>query len=80
MFIDEKYINQVLQEAKDISREEISKILDRAEKREGLSHKEVASLLVNDCPEIEERIYSIAGKIKEDIYGNRAVVFAPPIY
>ncbi len=55
----------------------IDKILDKAKKGKGLSHREAAVLL--DC-EIEEKnkeIFALAEKIKKDYYGNRIVLFAP---
>lgn len=55
----------------------IDKILEKAKKRKGLTHREASVLL--DC-EIEEKnkeIYSLAEQIKKDFYGNRIVMFAP---
>lgn len=77
MMIDNNYIENLLKTSKGASKEEIQEILDKAERLEGLSHKEVAALLVTDENEHVERIFDIAGKIKEKIYGNRVVVFAP---
>lgn len=75
--IDDHYIKGLLEDSKGVSEEEIGKILDKAERFEGLSHKEVAALLVTGKGEHIKRIFNIAGKIKENIYGNRVVVFAP---
>lgn len=77
MFIDKDYINNCLQDAKNATNEEISKILDKAENFEGLNHKEIAALLKTENKEHLDRIFSIAGKIKQHIYGNRIVMFAP---
>ncbi len=55
----------------------LNEILDKAENRKGLSHREAAVLLDCDIPEINERIYSLAEQIKKDFYGNRIVLFAP---
>ncbi len=77
MFIDKDYIECLLEEAKGATDGEINGILDKAEAFEGLTHREVASLLVTDKKEHVDRIYDIAGKIKEHIYGNRIVMFAP---
>lgn len=76
-FIDDGYIRKLLAEAKDASDEKISEILDKAENFSGLTHKEVAALLFANKPEQLERIFSVAGKIKQEIYGNRIVMFAP---
>ncbi len=73
-FIDDSYIKELLKvKASD---EEIEKILDKAERFEGLNHKEVAAL-INAEDKRFERIFKIAGKIKEHIYGDRIVLFAP---
>ena len=77
MFIDRVYIENLLESAKGTTDEEINRILDKADAFEGLTHSEVASLLMTDEREHIERIYEIAGKIKNHIYGNRIVMFAP---
>ncbi len=76
-FIDEKYINNLLKNAKATTNDKIEFILNKAEKFEGLNHEEVAALITTDKKEHWERIFDIAGKIKERIYGERVVIFAP---
>jgi len=75
--IDKDYIHNILQAGKNPSMEEIKGILKKAEKREKLSHHEVAVLLNAHEKEQIDEIYNIAGKIKDEIYGQRVVVFAP---
>lgn len=77
MFIDEKYINSILEQAKDSTDEQINDILNKANQFKGLTHLEVASLLTTKNPKHIERIFEIAGKIKQHIYGDRVVMFAP---
>ena len=55
----------------------IEEILDKAELGKGISHREAALLIEVRDKEIEERMYSIARQLKERIYGNRIVMFAP---
>lgn len=76
-FINGEYITQVLEASKKSTDEEIEAILDKAERYEGLTHLEVAALLTNENPVHLNRIFEIAGKIKEHIYGDRIVMFAP---
>ena len=76
-FIDRAYIENLLEEAKHTGDAAIAYSLDKAERFEGLDHREIAALLVNDNPEHLNRIFDIAGKIKRRIYGNRIVMFAP---
>lgn len=78
MFIDKDYIEGLLAEAKHNPKDEdIQEILRKADNFEGLNHKEVAQLLMTDKQEHLDRIFEIALKIKEHIYGNRIVLFAP---
>lgn len=76
-FINQEYIENLITEIKSVSEEEIDRILEKAKRREGLTHKEVASLFEIKNPEQKKRMYEIAGEIKKDIYGDRIVVFAP---
>ncbi len=75
--VNNDYILSLLESKKSASDDEINKILDKAENLEGLSHEEVATLLMISDNKHYERIASIAGKIKNDIYGDRVVMFAP---
>ena len=52
-------------------------ILETARKAKGLTYREAAVLLYTENAEILEELYSIAREIKEKIYGNRIVMFAP---
>ena len=55
----------------------IEEILDKAAQGKGLSHREAMVLLECTNTEIINRIYSLARDIKQRIYGNRIVMFAP---
>ncbi len=55
----------------------IEEILAKADLGKGISHREAAVLIEVDDKEIEERIFAIARRLKEQIYGNRIVMFAP---
>lgn len=77
MFIDHDYIEKILEDSKNVSKDEIQSVIDKARRREGLNHKEVGILLqVEDKNQLDE-IYKLAGEIKESIYGKRIVMFAP---
>lgn len=76
-FIDDKYIKNLLENSKDVPDEKINAILDKADKFEGLAHEDVAALINTDKKEHLDRIFKIAGKIKQHIYGERVVMFAP---
>ncbi|MCL2721701.1 MAG: [FeFe] hydrogenase H-cluster radical SAM maturase HydG [Treponema sp.] len=76
-FINQKYIEDLLEEAQFSNDENISCSLNKADKGAALTHSEIAALLKTQNPQHIERIYEIAGKIKKKIYGNRIVMFAP---
>lgn len=78
-FIDNAEILETLEYAeknKD-NAELIDSIIEKAEKRKGLSHREAAVLLDCTLEDRNERIYELARQIKKDFYGNRIVMFAP---
>ena len=78
-FINDDEIKETLRyaaENKD-NRALIESILDKAELRKGLTHREASVLLECTIPELNERMYTLANQIKNDFYGNRIVMFAP---
>ena len=78
-FIDHAEVLETLEEAARESgnRSRVAEILEKAARCKGLSHREAGILM--DCadPELEARIYALAGEIKHRFYGNRIVLFAP---
>lgn len=77
MFINHDYIEELLEKQKNISKEAVQAILDKAEQKRGLTHQEVAALLTIEDSDQLQQLLTIAGKIKNEIYGNRVVMFAP---
>lgn len=55
----------------------IRTILDKAKLEKGLTHREASVLLACDIDELNEEIFKLAKKIKDDFYGDRIVLFAP---
>ena len=55
----------------------ISEILTKAKLEKGLSHREASVLLACDIPDLNQEIFNLAKKIKDDFYGDRIVLFAP---
>ncbi len=78
-FIHDGEIMATLEYAKEHRNDKamVDEILARAAERKGLSHRDAAVLLESDDPEIVERIFKLAREIKNHIYGNRIVMFAP---
>lgn len=78
-FINHREILETLEYA-DSNRENyelIDKILEKAEQKKGLSHKEASVLLACEDKSRINRMYNLAEQIKKDLYGNRIVMFAP---
>jgi len=76
--INENKIWRILRETeKNYSEKVIEKILKKALKKKGLSLKEVGYLLQTEKPELTERMFAASGRIKNEIYGERLVFFAP---
>ncbi|MDR1840174.1 MAG: [FeFe] hydrogenase H-cluster radical SAM maturase HydG [Treponema sp.] len=76
-FINQEYIENLLEDAKNADDSFLVCALDKAERGEPLNHSEIAALLKTRNPEHIDRIFDIAGKVKRRIYGNRIVMFAP---
>lgn len=55
----------------------IDAILDKAEQRKGLTHREASVLLACRLEDRNQRLYALAKQIKADFYGDRIVMFAP---
>ena len=78
-FIDHEEIMASMQFAAKMSedKEYIESLLQKGKECRGLTHREAATLLEVNDPEMIERIYALAAEIKQKFYGNRIVMFAP---
>lgn len=76
-FINESYIYSLLSD-RTLSDEQYQlDAVSKAKEAKGLNLKECASLLSIQNPEILALLFKTAKEIKEKIYGNRLVLFAP---
>ena len=78
-FIDDAEIQETLAwaAAHKNDRALANEILEKGRKYKGLTHREAAMLLECDDPDIVEQIFHLSTEIKQKIYGNRIVLFAP---
>jgi len=78
-FINHEEILATLNYAEENKHNEvlITKLIEKAKLRKGLSHREASVLLACDIEEKNQEIYALAEQIKKDFYGNRIVMFAP---
>jgi len=76
-FIEHDLIESILDKTKNASDESIDQIIEKAKLKQGIDLEEVAILLQAHTPEQIQKIYNLAAEIKQSIYGNRVVLFAP---
>lgn len=78
-FIDHQEILDTLAYAQEHKNDQelIQKLIDKAALCKGLTHREAAVLLECEDPDLLDRIFHLAKQIKQKIYGNRIVMFAP---
>ncbi|HIT84547.1 MAG TPA: [FeFe] hydrogenase H-cluster radical SAM maturase HydG [Candidatus Ornithomonoglobus intestinigallinarum] len=59
------------------NKELVRSIIEKARACKGITHREAAVLLDCEDNELNEEMYALAREIKQKIYGNRIVMFAP---
>jgi 2-iminoacetate synthase len=76
-FIDEAAIWDAMKRAVNPAPALVREILAKGLERKGITPFEAAALLKNTDPGLDEEIFAAARSIKQGIYGNRIVLFAP---
>ncbi len=76
-FIDQPEIVSLLRKGRRASSETARRIIQKALDLKGLAPEEAAVLLQSQDPDVRRELFEVAGKIKDAIYGNRVVLFAP---
>ena len=76
-FIDEAAIAETLQDARQPEAGRVREILAKAQQMEGLAADEVAVLMEIEDAALLEEMFAVARQVKNEIYGNRLVLFAP---
>lgn len=76
-FINESYIYSLLNNEKLLYEEYQKELIKKGSEAKGLTLKEAAALLNIKSPELLDELYHTAKQVKEKIYGNRLVLFAP---
>lgn len=76
-FIDKEEILTLLAQSKNAPLDEVQRIVAKATSKERLSLKEVATLIGADYNEAIEAVKAGAKMLKQKVYGNRIVLFAP---
>lgn len=76
-FIDDAKIGQILDDSRSPDSVHVKEIIDKAKALQGLLPHETALLLQTEDRELIEAMWAAAREIKQAIYGNRLVLFAP---
>lgn len=76
-FISQDYLDQLIHTEKTSSYEEVEEILRKGEEMKGISIEEAYALMQAKDEKSIHAIYETARNIKNHIYGNRVVLFAP---
>lgn len=76
-YIDEARIEETLGAARRPEPGRVREILAKARQMEGLEADEVAGLMEVQDGALLEALFASARRVKEEIYGNRLVLFAP---
>ncbi len=78
-FINHEEILKCLEKTKELARDKeyVRNILKKSDDLTPLSHEETSVLIQCEDKELISEIHAAAGRIKDRIYGNRIVLFAP---
>jgi 2-iminoacetate synthase len=75
--INEAEINAILAAARQSEPGRVREVLAKARQMEGLNAEEVAVLMEIQDATLREEMFAAARFVKDEIYGNRLVLFAP---
>ncbi len=75
--VDEAAIQQTLETACGHDYDQVRSILAKASLMKGLSTEDVSHLMDITEPDLLDELFHTAKRVKEEIYGNRIVLFAP---
>lgn len=75
-FIDDAQLTALLERPRPDSRR-VRDLVAKSLDKQALAVEETADLLLADDPELVEEIFAAARTLKETVYGNRIVLFAP---
>lgn len=75
-FIDDEKLAEVLREV-EVTEARLDKIIDKSLSKKRLSLAETATLLQAEKAEWIEKIFTAAKRLKDKVYGDRVVLFAP---
>lgn len=77
MIINEEYIYKILEKVKNPSQKQVLDVLLKAKEKRGLSLEDAGVLLYLSDNKLKDQLFKVAARIKDEIYGERIVFFAP---
>ncbi|MFH1226334.1 MAG: [FeFe] hydrogenase H-cluster radical SAM maturase HydG [Planctomycetota bacterium] len=75
--LETAFLNNILSDTAKPSRGQVKAAIARAGAKQGLDLAEVGCLANMDYPDLLEQLFETAARIKQEIYGERLVFFAP---
>ncbi|MEI7542543.1 MAG: [FeFe] hydrogenase H-cluster radical SAM maturase HydG [bacterium] len=76
-FIDDDYINSMINKKSVVDKVKIAEIIAKSKTIKGLAPEEAAYLINIEDKNVWEDLYEAARYVKNEVYGNRIVLFAP---
>ena len=76
-FIDDDYINSMINKKSVVDKVKIAEIIAKSKTIKGLAPEEAAYLINIEDKDVWEDLYEAARYVKNEVYGNRIVLFAP---
>jgi 2-iminoacetate synthase len=76
-FIDDTYITSLINKRSTVDKPRIAELIARSKTIKGLSPEDAAYLINIDDKDVWEGLYEAARYVKNEVYGNRIVLFAP---
>jgi len=76
-FIDDAYIESLIEKPSVYDEVRFNELIEKSKKLKGLTPEECAWMLNLDEKEAWQKIYETSAIVKNEVYGNRIVLFAP---
>lgn len=76
-YIDESRISSILEKSEKTSQKDVEEVLNKSLSLQRLSLEDTAKLLAVEDPDLLDKLFKTAKEVKQRIYGNRIVLFAP---
>ncbi len=77
MFIQENRVWELLRNKHRITEDDVKNLILKSQNKEVLTPEEIAMLVNLEDKNLLKLLYAEAQRVKQDIYGNRVVLFAP---